>query len=84
MASDPTTVTRLVSICTTSVAMQVLTTSMSYETRLMMSPAWFRSKYPTGSRMSLRNTSPRIFLAIHFEMHIIIILMQIVTTEEQT
>ena len=39
IASEPATVTRPVRICTRSAEMHVVTTSMSYDTRLMMSPA---------------------------------------------
>ena len=60
MKNAPTTVIRVVKICMISFASEVFTVSISYEMRLMISPVWCVSKYPTGSSIRRLNTSLRI------------------------
>ena len=55
--SDTTIVMILVHIWRKSVEIEALIVSMSYDMRLIMSPVWLRSKKPTGSLISLSNTS---------------------------
>ena len=56
----PTTVMIPVAACRISLDKEALTVSMSYEMRLMISPACNRSKYPTGSVISFSKTSCRM------------------------
>ena len=50
----------------------------------MMSPAGFRSKNPTGRRISFSKTCWRRWKANRFEMRSMVTLMTMLRTEEET